>query len=84
MSSAVVEDKKYDETVYRYRKPVINSDIIIAIGSKLFIGETYYGTIMKESESFYYIQTHYSEELVEFMKESVMDKVANKVLRLVD
>ena len=84
MASAINEDKKYDETVYRYKKPVISSDIIITIGSKLFIGETYYGTIVKESESFYYIQTHYSEELVEFMKESVQDKLSNKVLRLVD
>jgi len=84
MSSAIVDDKKYDEGVYHYKKPVMDSDINIEIGSRIYIGDDFYGTIMKESESFYYIQTHFTDELVEFMKSSIQDKIAYKQLRLVD
>ncbi|MBU3186514.1 hypothetical protein [Clostridium estertheticum] len=83
MSSAVVEDKKYDEGVYHYKKPILDPDIDFSIGSRLFIGDSYYGTIAKESEMFYYILTFY-DELVEYQKTSIEDKVANKLLRLVD
>jgi len=85
MASSIVYDKKYDEGVYRHKKQIVDiSDIIIEVGNKLFLDDSYYGTIVKESESFYYIQTHFTDEIVEFMKSSILDKVANKVFRLVD
>ncbi|MBZ9622973.1 hypothetical protein G9F71_008905 [Clostridium sp. FP2] len=85
MSSAVVSDKKYEETKYRYKKEIVDtSDINIVVGSKIFIGEEFYGTIVKESEIFYYIQTRFTEEPVEFQKTSIMDKIVNKVLILKD
>ena len=85
MASAIVDDKKYEETKYRFKKDVVDtSDINIVVRSKIFIGEELYGTIVKESEIFYYIQTRFTEEPVEFQKTSIMDKIANKILILVD
>ena len=84
MASAIVNDRKYDEGIYHYKKPVLNPDINIEIGYKLYLNDKLYGTIMKESESFYYIHTELSEGLCEFQKSSVQDKIANKVFRLVD
>ena len=83
MASAVVEDKKYDEGVYRH-KEVINSDIPINIGNKLYLQDKLYGIIVKESESFYYIQKENVSEPYEFQKTSVQDKLSNRVFRLVD
>ncbi|MGH4124816.1 MAG: hypothetical protein ACREV6_17995 [Clostridium sp.] len=56
----------------------------IKIGSKLYTGEKIYGTVVKESEIFYYIQKGNDAEEYEFMKDSLKDKVANKKLLLVD
>jgi hypothetical protein len=85
LASAIVGDKKYEETKYRHKKEAVDtSDIIIEIGNKLFVEDIYYGEIIRESELFYYIQTHFTEEPVEFQKTSILDKLSNKKLRLVD
>jgi len=85
VASAVQDDRKYDEGVYRYKKPVVDiSDINIEIGNRIFIGEELYGTIVKESELFYYIQKENVSESYEFQKTSILDKIANKVLILKD
>ena len=85
MASSIIQDKKYEETKYRHKKEVIDtSDINIKIGSKIFFGEKFYGTVVKESEIFYYIQKENTDEPYMFMKESIKDKIANKVLVLVD
>jgi hypothetical protein len=85
MASAIQTDKKYEETKYRHKKEVVDtSDINIKVGSKIFIGEDFYGTVVRESEIFYYIQKENADEPYIFMKESVKDKIANKILTLVD
>jgi hypothetical protein len=85
LASAIVEDRKYEETKYRYKKETIDtSDINIKVGSKIFIEDKLYGTIVRESEIFYYIQKDNTDEPYIFMKESIKDKVANNILVLVD
>lgn len=85
MASSIIQDKKYEETKYRHKKEVVDtSDINIKIGSKIYLEEKYYGTVIKESEIFYYIQKENAVEPYEFMKDSLKDKVANKKLRLED
>ena len=81
MSSAIVNDKKYEETVYHYKKPD-TSDINIKIGSRIYVNNEYYGTVVKESEIFYYIQKKNVNEPYEFMRESLELKVANGILQL--
>ena len=83
MASAIVEDKKYEETKYRFKKEVVDtSDIKITIGDKLFLDGALYGTVAKESELFYYIQKECSEELYEFMQTSLKEKIATEILKL--
>ena len=84
MASSIQEDKKYDEGIYRHKKEIVNSDIAINIGNKLYLEDILYGTIVKESELFYYIQKENVNEPYEFQKSSVQDKLACKVFRLVD
>ncbi|MBK5239873.1 hypothetical protein [Clostridium sp.] len=55
------------------------------MGSKIYLpNDIYYGTVIKESDSFYYIQKENIPESYEFMKSSILDKVANKKLFIVD
>ena len=83
MSSAIVSDKKYDEGKYRYKKEVVDiSDINIDVGDKLYLDGQLYGTVIKESESFYYIKKETSEESYEFIKTSLKEKIVSEILRL--
>lgn len=85
MSSAIVQDKKYDEGKYRYKKEVIDtSDINISIGCRIFLDGNLYGTVVKESESFYYIRKKNSDEEFEYIKENLKIKIATEVLRVED
>lgn len=85
MASAIIPDKKYEETKYRHKREVVDtSEIHIKIGNKLFIEDMFYGEIIRESELFYYIQTHFTDDPVEFQKTSILDKISNKKLRLVN
>ena len=83
MASAIQTDKKYEETKYRFKKEVVDtSDINITIGDKLYLDGAIYGTVVKESELFYYIQKEGSEELYEFMQTSLKEKIATEILKL--
>jgi len=85
LASAIVEDKKYEEIKYRHKKEIVDtSDIKITIGNKLMVDGFYYGTVVRESELFYYIHTKYTDEEVEYQKSSIIDKVAKELIVIVD
>lgn len=78
------EIDKYKETKYRH-KGVDTSAVNITIGTQIYSGNKLYGTVIRESELFYYLD---SEDLrirdeaagreyepIEFMKNSLKEKI---------
>lgn len=81
MSSAVKDDKKYDEGVYHYKRQD-TSNIHIKVGTRIYLDSKYYGIVVKKSEIFYYIQKENDPEMYEFMLDSLEIKVANEILQI--
>ena len=85
MAVPINVDKKYEETKYRHKKQVVDiSDINIEIGNKLMVDGFYYGTVVRETELFYYIHTKFADEPVEYQKSSILDKVVKELITIVD
>ena len=81
-----IEEDKYKETVYKYKKPKNDfSGIVIKIGSELYLNDKYYGTVSAETDNFYSITNEDRKakemllgivyESIDFQKDSLKEKI---------